>query len=77
MLAVLRNLAVVPDAVATPVRLAGTWLIVLAMAGFGLGVKLSAFRSVGPRVAVAVTVSLAIMIGLTLLLPKTFGLDVR
>ena len=65
----------IPDLIAQPLRGAGSWLIVLAMAGLGLGVRLSAVRSVRPRVGVAVVVSLASMIGLTLLLLRALGID--
>lgn len=75
LLAVLRIVGVLPDVVAQPARTLGGWLTVLAMAGLGLGVKLSAIRTVGPRVAVAVIVSLAILISLTLVLIRALGVD--
>jgi uncharacterized integral membrane protein (TIGR00698 family) len=75
VLAVLRNIGLIPDLLVQPVRTLGTWLIVLAMAGLGLGVRLSVIRSVGPRVGVAVIISLALMISLTLVLIKTLGID--
>jgi uncharacterized integral membrane protein (TIGR00698 family) len=75
VLAVLRNVGLIPDQIAQSLRGAGNWLLVLAMAGLGLGVRLSAIRSVGPRVALAVVVSLASMIGLTLLLIRALGID--
>jgi uncharacterized integral membrane protein (TIGR00698 family) len=74
-LAALRVSGALPDVVAQPARSLGTWLTILAMAGLGLGVKLSAIRVVGPRVAVAVIVSLTIMIGLTVTLIRALGVD--
>jgi uncharacterized integral membrane protein (TIGR00698 family) len=74
-LAVVRNLGLLPDAVALPLRTAGTWLTILAMAGLGLGVRFAVVRTVGPRVAVAVIISLALMIGLTLTLIRLLGID--
>jgi uncharacterized integral membrane protein (TIGR00698 family) len=75
VLAILRNVGAIPDPVAQPLRGAGTWLIVLAMAGLGLGVRLAAIRDVGPRVGVAVLVSLGVMIGLTLALLRVLAID--
>jgi uncharacterized integral membrane protein (TIGR00698 family) len=75
VLAVLRNIGLIPDLVVQPVKTVGTWLIVLAMAGLGLGVRLSVIRSVGPRVGVAVIISLALMIALTLVLIRVLGID--
>src|SRR4051812_24622847 len=40
VLAILRNVGLIPDAAVGPVKTLGTWLIVLAMAGLGLGVRL-------------------------------------
>jgi len=44
------------------------------MAGLGFGVDLSAIRVVGPRVAAAVVVSLALLAGLTLVLIRALGI---
>jgi uncharacterized integral membrane protein (TIGR00698 family) len=74
-LAVVRNLGLLPDLVAQPVRALGSWLTILAMAGLGLGVRLAAVRTVGPRVGIAVVLSLALLISLTLLLVRLFGID--
>ena len=75
VLAVLRNVGLIPDALAQPIRALGSYLTVLAMAGLGLGVRLAAIRLVGPRVGVAVVISLMLMIGLTLTLIRLFGID--
>jgi uncharacterized membrane protein YadS len=75
-MAVLRLLGLLPEGVAQPARMVGTWMTVLAMAGLGLGVRLSAVRVVGPRVAAAVVTSLAVLLGLTLLLIRVLGVGV-
>ena len=75
VLAVARNVGLVPDLVAQPARTLGVWLTILAMAGLGLGVRLAVVRMVGPRVGIAVIVSLALLISLTLLLIRLLGID--
>lgn len=75
LLAALRIVGVLPDIVAQPARALGGWLTILAMAGLGLGVRLAAIRAVGPRVAMAVLISLALLIGLTLGLIRALGVD--
>lgn len=75
LLAVLRNLGLVPDTLALQLRSIGVWLTILAMAGLGLGVRLGTVRTVGLRVAVAVLISLALLIGLTLALIRLLGID--
>lgn len=75
LLAVLRNLGLIPDPIAGPARNVGAWLTVLAMAGLGLGVRLSVVRTVGPRVAVTVMASLAMLLVLTLILVRALGID--
>jgi uncharacterized integral membrane protein (TIGR00698 family) len=75
LLAALRIVGVLPDLLAQPARSLGGWLTILAMAGLGLGVRLSAIRVVGPRVAVAVVTSLAILIALTLTLIRLLAVD--
>jgi uncharacterized integral membrane protein (TIGR00698 family) len=68
VLAVLRNVGLVPEVVAAPIRMLGTWLTILAMAGLGLGVRLAIIRTVGARVGIAVIISLALMLAMTLTL---------
>lgn len=75
LLAALRIVGVLPDSLAQLARTLGGWLTILAMAGLGLGVRLSAIRVVGPRVAVAVVTSLALLIGLTLVLIRVLAVD--
>ena len=74
-LGALRSLGLLPDIVAGPLREVGKWLTIVAMAGLGMGVRLAAIRSVGPRVLGAVVLSLATLIGLTLVLIRLFGVD--
>jgi uncharacterized integral membrane protein (TIGR00698 family) len=74
-LAVLRNVGLIPDVVAQPLRTLGVWLTILAMAGLGLGVRLATVRTVGPRVGIAVVVSLALLISLTLALLHLLSID--
>jgi len=75
VLAVLRNVGLIPDLVALPLRTLGVWLTVLAMAGLGLGVRLAVVRTVGPRVGVAVVISLALMLSMTLALIRLLAID--
>jgi len=75
VLALLRNVGLIPDALAQPMRSLGSYLTVLAMAGLGLGVRLAAIRLVGPRVGMAVVISLTLMIGLTLVLLRALAID--
>jgi uncharacterized integral membrane protein (TIGR00698 family) len=75
LLAVLRSVGLVPDALALPLRMVGVWLTILAMAGLGLGVRLATIRTVGPRVAIAVAVSLALLLLLSLALIWLLGID--
>ncbi len=69
------RVGLLPDVVAGPLREVGKCLTFVAMAGLGMGVRLGAIRSVGPRVLGAVVISLAVLIGLTLVLIRLFGID--
>jgi uncharacterized integral membrane protein (TIGR00698 family) len=75
VLAVLRTVGAIPEALIQPTRLFGSWLTMLAMAGLGLGVRLSAIRTVGFRVALAAIASLAVLVTLTLVLIGLLGID--
>jgi uncharacterized integral membrane protein (TIGR00698 family) len=75
VLAVVRNVGLLPDLLVLPLRTLDIWLTVLAMAGLGLGVRLAVVRTVGPRVALAVIASLATMICLTIVLIGVLGID--
>jgi uncharacterized integral membrane protein (TIGR00698 family) len=74
VLATVRSLGFLPDPVANGAREVSRWLTILAMAGLGFGVELASVRHVGPRVAVAVLVSLAFLATLTLVALHTSGL---
>lgn len=68
VLAAAASLGVVPAAVQGPVQRASTDLMVLAMAGLGLGVDIRSIRRMGTRVTAAAASSLAVLIGASLLL---------
>ena len=74
-LAVLRTAGAIPEALLQPTRLFGSWLTVLAMAGLGLGVRLSAIRTVGFPVALAAIASLVVLVSVTLALIGLLGID--
>jgi uncharacterized membrane protein YadS len=75
VLAALRTAGAIPEALIQPTRLFGSGLTVLAMAGLGLGVRLSALRTVGFRVALAAISSLVVLVILTLALLGLLGID--
>ena len=68
VLAGLRSAGVVPPPVAGVLKVASTWLTIVAMAGLGLGVDLRALRSVGRPVIITVTLSLLLLIVLAVTL---------
>ena len=74
VLAALRSAGALPDAIALSARELSRGLTIIAMAGLGFGVDLSAIRVVGPRVAAAVVISLAFLAGLTLVLIRALGI---
>jgi uncharacterized integral membrane protein (TIGR00698 family) len=72
-LATLRSLGLIPDGAVAPLtRVAGV-LTVLSMAALGLGVDVRVLARVGGRVTLAVTGSLAVLIGISLLLIRVLG----
>ncbi|HMQ29475.1 MAG TPA: putative sulfate exporter family transporter [Chloroflexaceae bacterium] len=73
-LGALRSLGLLPASVAEPLRELSRWLTVAAMAALGLGVDIHSLRQVGPAVAAAVLGSLAVLIALSLLLIRVFGI---
>jgi uncharacterized integral membrane protein (TIGR00698 family) len=75
LLALLRNVGVLPELVVGPARDSSAILMTVAMAGLGYGVHLADVRAVGPRVAVAVVASLAFIATATLL--QIFLLGIR
>lgn len=66
VLAALRVTGVIPEAGISVAQGTSKWLMILSMAGLGLGVEFAALRQVGPRVIVAVAGSLAFLISLSL-----------
>jgi uncharacterized integral membrane protein (TIGR00698 family) len=67
-LAVAASLGGVPAVVQGPVQRASTALMVLAMAGMGLGVDIRSIARMGMRVTAAAASSLAVLIGASLVL---------
>lgn len=65
-LAALRSAGLVPETGLVAAQQVSHGLMILAMAGLGLGVEFAALRKVGPRVLVAVAGSLAFLISLSL-----------
>jgi uncharacterized integral membrane protein (TIGR00698 family) len=72
-LAAARSLALLPDALIPLARGTGNFLTVVAMAGLGLGVDLRHVAAAGPRVTLAVTLSLLILGGIALLVLRLTG----
>ncbi len=73
-LALLRSLNFIPDAVLNLVMPVATALTVMAMAALGLGVDLKVLGQVGGRVTLAVTLSLAVLIAISLGLIRLLGI---
>jgi uncharacterized membrane protein YadS len=74
LLAVARSAGLIPVAVADPLREVSRYLTVVAMAALGLGVDIRALRQVGRPVALAVIGSLLVLLVLSLVLIKGFGI---
>lgn len=72
ILAALRSFALVPETWTGPITTAATLLTVLSMAALGLGVDLRVISKVGGRVTAAVTLSLAVLVGLSILVVHSF-----
>lgn len=70
LLAALRSLDLLPDSAVLLSQKAATLLTLLAMAALGLGVDPRVIGQVGGRVTAAVTLSLACLLGLSLLLVR-------
>ncbi len=75
LMAVARSLGLVPDVAAAPLHTATTLLMVLAMAGMGLGVEIRGMISVGGRVTAAVAASLLGLMGMSVLLLRVLHLQ--
>ncbi len=74
VLAFLRSLGLIPDAVLNLVMPLATLLTVMAMAALGLGVDLKVLGKVGGRVTLAVTLSLVVLIAISFALIRLLGI---
>ena len=61
-----------PETWIGPITTAATLLTVLSMAALGLGVDLRVISKVGGKVTAAVTLSLAVLVGLSILVVHFF-----
>ncbi len=68
LLATARSLGLIPDAVIRPVTMISGLLTVLSMAALGLGVDVRVIGRLGPRVTFAVTGSLIVRFGISVVL---------
>ena len=75
VLAAIRSLDLLPTVVVDPAKQLSRALTMLAMAGLGFGVDIRSVRAVGPRVGVAVVLSLSFMAAVTLAWLKLGGVD--
>jgi uncharacterized integral membrane protein (TIGR00698 family) len=73
-LGVVRSLGLFPESLLGPTQRVSHLLTLVAMAGLGLGVDLKSLRQVGPKVALATTLSLLVLVGLALGLIAGLGL---
>ena len=74
LLAALRSLSLLPEALVAPAHAGSKYLTIMAMAGLGLGVDLRHVRAAGPRVSMVVTLSLLLLAGFALLVLHLVGL---
>lgn len=74
VLAAARSLGFIPAEVAGPVREVSRWMTVAAMAALGLGVDVRVLGKVGGRVIAAVTGSLVVLVTVSALLIRFFGI---
>ena len=70
LVAIVRSIGLVPDAAVTPTRTVATVLTIGAMAALGLGVDLKTVRHAGPRIVVAILISLSLLFGMSLTLAR-------
>ncbi|MGE0060590.1 MAG: YeiH family protein [Xanthobacteraceae bacterium] len=73
-LAMVRSAGALPAGTIAPITIASKWLTAVSMAALGLGVDLKSIADAGPRITVAVTVSLAALIAMSLLLIRVVGI---
>ena len=74
-LAALRSAGLIPAPLVEAMATASGALTLVAMAALGLGVDLRALRSVGPRAATAVTLSLLVLTALALVAVRLSGVE--
>ncbi|MDP4003683.1 YeiH family protein [Methylobacterium sp. NEAU K] len=74
-LATCRSIGVIPDAAVKPLAHLAGFLTVLSMAALGLGVDVRVLARVGGRVTLAVTGSLVVLVGTSLLLIHVLGIS--
>ena len=72
VLATLRSLEIVPVTVVGPVTKITSFLTVVSMAALGLGVDVRVLANVGGRVTAAVTLSLLLLLGISIVLVHWF-----
>jgi uncharacterized membrane protein YadS len=72
VLATLRSLEIVPVTVVGPVTKITSFLTVVSMAALGLGVDVRVLANVGGRVTAAVTLSLMLLLGISIVLVHWF-----
>ncbi|NBP77693.1 MAG: putative sulfate exporter family transporter [Proteobacteria bacterium] len=75
VLAAVRSLDLMPVMFVDPAKQISRLLTMLAMAGLGFGVDVKAVRTVGPRVGVAVVISLLFLASITVAALKFGGID--
>lgn len=75
VLAVVRSLDLMPVVFVDPAKQVSRLLTMLAMAGLGFGVDVKGVRTVGPRVGVAVVISLLFLASVTVAALKFGGID--
>ena len=73
-LGALRSLGIIPDAVSVDAKWASSLLMVVSMAGLGMGVDIAAVRSVGPRIFATVVLSILFLGTLSLGLIRLLGI---
>lgn len=73
-LATLRSFGLIPEIAVKPLTQLAKFLTVLSMAALGLGVDVRVLARLGGRVTLAVTISLAILIAVSLLLIRALGI---
>ncbi|MBM6580953.1 YeiH family putative sulfate export transporter [Microvirga sp. BT689] len=74
ILALLRSLGAIPEAMLQIVMPVATFLTIIAMAALGLGVDLKVLGHVGGRVTLAVSLSLLVLIAISLGLIRLLGI---